>query len=84
MVHLQYHHRAEFEEVGKKIEALEKEKATTSFCTPGVPLPPGQCTIKHSFELASPIPRSSAKWKALKNLICYCITEDIAPNQCSQ
>ena len=44
-----------------------------------MPLPPGQRTIEHLFELASPIPRSSAKWKALTNSICYCITKDMLP-----
>ena len=79
MVHLQYHHRVEFEEVRKKVEAQEKEKATSSSGVPGVPLQPVQCTIKHSFELASPMPRSSAKWKALTHSICYCITKDMLP-----
>jgi len=38
-----------------------------------------QCTITHSFELASPIPRSFAKWKALMNLIYHCIKKDMLP-----
>ena len=38
MVHLQYHHRAEFEEVRKKVEVQEKEKATSSSGVPVVPL----------------------------------------------
>jgi len=51
----------------------EKEKPTTSSRMPG------QRTITYSFELTSPIPRSSAKWKTLMKLICYCITKDILP-----
>jgi len=52
MVHLQNHHKTEFEEVTKKIVVQEKEKATTSS---GATLQPGQHTIEHSFELTSPI-----------------------------
>jgi len=76
MVHLRNHCKTEFEEVTKKIEAQEKEKATTSS---GATLQPGQCTIEHSFELTSPISKSSAKWKTLTNSICYCITKDMLP-----
>jgi len=77
MVHLQYHHKAEFEEVKKKIKVLEKEEATASSGAPRVPLQLGQCTITHSFELTSPILRSSVKWKTLTNSICYCIAKDM-------
>ena len=76
MVHLRNHHKKEFKEVTKKIEAQEREKATTSS---GATLQPGKRTIEHSFELTSPISKSSAKWKTLTNLICYCITEDMIP-----
>jgi len=76
MVHLRNHHKAEFEEVTQKIEAQEKEKATTSS---EAALQPGQRTIEHSFELTSPISRNSAKWKTLTNSICYCITKDMLP-----
>ena len=56
MVHLQNHHKTEFEEVTKKI-VQEKKKATTSS---GATVQPGQRTIEHSFELTSPILKSSA------------------------
>ena len=58
MAHLQNHHKTEFEEVAKKIEVQEKEKVTTSS---GATLQPGQRTIEYSFELPSPISKSSAK-----------------------
>jgi len=68
MIHLPNHHKIE------NRRAQEKEKVTGA-----TTLQPSQHTIEHSSELTSPIPKSSAKWKTLINLICYCIIKDMLP-----
>ena len=69
IVHLQYHHRSEFDKVKMKCNLVQ----------PVVQKPEGQRSITDAFQHLQPLPQSSQKWKSLTNSVCYCIAKDMMP-----
>ena len=68
LVHLQYKHK-------------EKYTAVTSKATldTGVPSQSVQHSMTAVFQQLSPISRSSSRWKALTDSVCFCIAKDMLP-----
>ena len=71
-VHLQYHHRSEFEKVKAKCTPPAQPAATAQ-------RPIGQRSITEAFQYQQPLAQTSMRWKSLTNSVCYCIAKDMMP-----
>ena len=72
IVHLQSHHSAVYSETA---DQLKTESAHLSLAS----LPKDQLSIRDSFKKLTPLPRSSSRWKALTNSVCYFLAKDLHP-----
>ena len=73
MVHLWYKHKNEHEQVTAKYSSGSSE--SSSDCS-------RQQSITDSFKQLETLKRSSSRWKALTNSVCYCIAKDMLPLEC--
>lgn len=69
LVHLQYNHRQEYNEV----------KATDSGVSGVTKASQQQPTIAKAFERLTPISKDSSRWQTLTESVCYCIAKDMLP-----
>ena len=72
IVHLQSRHSAVYSEI---VDQLKTTGSTHS----SAPLPKDQSSIEDSFKKLTPLPRSSSRWKALTNSVCYFLAKDLQP-----
>ena len=72
IVHLQSRHSAVYSEIVDQLK-------TTGSAHSSAPLPIDQSSIEDSFKKLTPLPRSSSRWKALTNSVCYFLAKDLQP-----
>ena len=72
IVHLQSRHSAVYSETVDQLK-------TTGSAHSSAPLPKDQSSIEDSFKKLTPLPRSSSRWKALTNSVCYFLAKDLQP-----
>ena len=72
IVHLQYRHLAEYNE----LVSLQKSKSNEQTKTP---LPKGQPSIEESFGKMMPLAHSSTRWKKLTSAVCQFLARDLFP-----
>ena len=65
IVHLQYCHAAEYSELVIPIKSIAAGFKSSALCNSG------QSSIEDSFKRMTPLSRSSSRWKALTNAVCY-------------
>jgi len=73
LVHLQYKHKDEYAEVVKAKASTDSgvpSRSTMAHC---------QRSITSAFQQASAISRSSSRWRALTDSVCYCLAKDMLP-----
>jgi len=73
IVHLQYRHLAEFNE----LVLLQKQKSSEQ--PKRTPLPKGQQSIEESFGKTMPLAHNSTRWKTLTNAVCQFLAKDLVP-----
>ena len=72
IVYLQSRHSAVYSEIVDQLK-------TTGSAHLSAPLPKDQSSIEDSFKKLTPLPRSSSRWKALTNSVCYFLAKDLQP-----
>ena len=72
IVHLQSCHSAVYSD---RVDQLK----TTGSAHLSVPLSKDQLSIEHSSKTLTPMSRSSSRWKALSNSVCYFLAKDLHP-----
>ena len=72
IVHLQYHHAAAYSELETPMKSKSGFKLSATRLN-------GQCSIEDSFKKLLPLSRSSSRWKALTNAVCYFLAKDLHP-----
>ena len=72
IVHLQSHHSAVYSEIADQLKCGSAHSSLAS-------LPKDQLSIRDSFKKLTPLPRSSSRWKALTNSVCYFLAKDLHP-----
>ena len=72
IVHLQSHHSAVYSEIADQLKCGSAHLLLAS-------LPKDQLSIRDSFKKLTPLPRSSSRWKALTNSVCYFLAKDLHP-----
>ena len=75
IVHLQYHHVPEYNELASlSSNSIEHNKVTKV-----TKLPKGQLSIKESFGKLQRLSRSCLRWKSLTNAVCQFLAQDLVP-----
>ena len=72
IVHLQSRHSAAYSEIVDQLKTTGNAHSSAS-------LSKNQPSIEDSFNKLAPLPRSSSRWKALTNSICYFLAKDLHP-----
>ena len=72
IVHLQSRHSAEFSEIADQLKSSGSTHSSAS-------LPTDQPLITDSIKRLTPLSRSSSRWKALTNSVCYFLAKDLHP-----
>ena len=72
IVHLQSRHSAEFSEIADQLKSSGSTHSSAS-------LPTDQPLITDSIKKLTPLSRSSSRWKALNNFVCYFLAKDLHP-----
>ena len=72
--HLESSHSPQFQALQQ--ETKEKEGSTASSSKP---VAPGQQSIASAFQVAVPLPRTSARWIKLTESVCYFVAKDMQP-----
>ena len=72
IVHLQSRHSAVYREIVDQLK-------TTGSAYSSAPLPKDQRSIEDSLKKLTPLSRSSSRWKALTNSVCYFLAKDLHP-----
>ena len=70
IVHLQNRHSAVYSDIVDQLK-------TTGSAHSSAPLLKDQLSIKDSFKKLTPMSRSSSRWKALTNSVCYFLAKDL-------
>ena len=73
IVHLQYRHLAEYNELVSLLKSKPSEQ--TKIAT----LPKGQSSIEESFGKMMPLAQSSTRWKDLTSAISQLLARDLVP-----
>ena len=73
IVRLQSHHSAVYSDIVDQLK-------TTGGVHSSAPLLKDQLSIEDSFKKLTPMSRSSSRWKALTNSVCYFLAKDLHPS----
>ena len=76
IVHLQYRHVAEYNEL---VSLLQKSKSSEQTKLSKLQLPRGQLSIAESFGKVMPLTQSSTRWKRLTSAVCQFLAKDLVP-----
>ena len=76
IVHLQYRHVAEYNEL---VSLLQKSKSSEQTKLSKLPLPRGQLSIAESFGKVMPLTHSFTRWKRFTSAVCQFLAKDLVP-----